>query len=340
MIKYVEMKSVNGGNVVTVNIVVSGVFWRSFLVLVLTFWGIDLAFAGRPVRSLEPGLSDVSQVSQQLNCAMVFVPELPGALSFAGERVPFEYPDVRQALEREILVTMYSHSRTLQTLRATRRYFDIIDPILKQHGVPEDFKYLCMAESGLNPEAVSPAKAAGLWQFMVATGKSYGLECGAGKVDLRFQVEAATHAACKYLLESYACFGNWTLVAASYNVGRAGVSRRLQGQMVSDYYDLYLPEETMRYIHRILAFKVITSAPAKYGFMIGDGDYLLPFRNYKKVEIGDSEINWSAFAKQHGTTYKMLRSLNPWIRDYDHQNGDAIKYTVLVPTPVFRQAGQ
>lgn len=286
------------------------------------------------------GCSQQPQQPQQLDCAKVFVAELPGTLSFAGERVPLEYPDVRVALEREIMVTMYSHSRTLQTLRATRRYFDIIEPILKQYGVPADFKYLCMAESGLNPEAVSSAKAAGLWQFMVATGKSYGMECGAGKVDMRFEVEGATHAACKYFLESYARFGNWTLVAASYNAGRAGVSRRLDGQMVSSYYDLYMPEETMRYVHRILAFKVITDNPSKYGFVLNDCDYLKPFKNYKKVEINQKDINWSTFAKQNGTTYKMLRSLNPWIRDYEHENKDTVKYTVLVPTQVFRQAGQ
>lgn len=281
-----------------------------------------------------------SQQQQHQDCATVVVPELPGTLSFAGERVPLEYPDVRVALEREIMVTMYSHSRTIQTLRATRRYFDIIEPILKENGVPEDFKYLCMAESGLNPEAVSSAKAAGLWQFMVATGKSYGMECGDGKVDMRFEVEGATRAACKYFLESYARFGNWTLVAASYNAGRAGVSRRLDGQMVNNYYDLYLPEETMRYVHRILAFKIITANPAQYGFILNPGDYLKPFRNYKKVEIDNVDINWSTFAKEQGTNYKMLRSLNPWIRDYDHQNKGNTKYTVLVPTQMFRQAGQ
>lgn len=277
---------------------------------------------------------------EQQDCAKVFIPKLSAELSFAGERVPLEYPDVRVALEREIMVTMYSHSRTLQTLRATRRYFDIIEPILRENGIPEDFKYLCMAESGLNPEAVSSAKAAGLWQFMVVTGKSYDMECGGGKVDMRFEVEGSTRAACKYFLESYARFGNWTLVAASYNAGRAGVAKRLAGQMVSNYYDMYLPEETMRYVHRILAFKVITADPVRYGFMLSEGDYLKPFRNYRKVEIGEQDINWSAFAKENGTTYKLLRSLNPWIRDYEHENQDTIKYVVLVPTPIFRQAGQ
>lgn len=269
----------------------------------------------------------------------VFVPNLPKELSFAGEKVPLQYAEVREALEREMTVTMFMHSRTLRTLRLTSRYFPVIESIMKKYGIPEDFKYLCMAESGMDPNTVSGAGASGLWQLMPSAAKDYGVETGSN-VDLRFNVEIATEAACKYLRAAYKRYGNWTMAAASYNAGLAGVSRRMGLQGVDSYYDLFLPEETMRYVYRILSFKLVMENPQKYGFHLRKKDYLPAFENYKKVTINEQNIDWSAFAAKHGTNYKVLRILNPWIRSYEYANKGGTTYTVMVPTEGFRENGK
>lgn len=271
--------------------------------------------------------------------ASVYVADLPAKLDFAGENVPLQYAEVQEALEREMSVTMFMHSRTLRTLRMTTRYFPVIEPILKKHGIPEDFKYLCMAESGLDPNAVSGAGAAGLWQLMPGAAKDYGVETGAN-VDLRFNVEVSTEAACKYLKAAYNRYGNWTMAAASYNAGMAGVSRRMETQGVNSYYDLFLPDETMRYVYRILSFKVLTENPQQYGFHLKKKDYLPPFENYKKVSVSDENIKWSEFAAKNGTNYKVLRILNPWIRSYEYANKTKKAYEVMVPTQGFRENGR
>lgn len=276
------------------------------------------------------GLAEVSPV---------FVPELPQQLDFAGERVPLEYDDVREALERELTVTMFMHSRTLRTLRLTTRYFPVIEPILKQYGIPEDFKYLCMAESGLDPNVVSPAGAAGPWQLMKSAAKDYGVETG-DNVDMRYNIEYATEAACKYLQDAYKRYGSWTLAAASYNAGLAGVSKRLDIQKaVNSYYDLFLPEETMRYVFRILSYKLLVGDPQQYGYHLRKRDYLPPFEHYRTVKVGSQPIDWVALAARYGTNYKMLRVLNPWIRSYEYENRAGKVYPVKIPTEGFSENG-
>ncbi len=267
--------------------------------------------------------------------APVVVPELPDKLDFAGEAVPLENFDTRESLLREVMSNMYLHSRTTLTLLATTRYFPIIEPILKKYGIPEDFKYLCMAESGLDPNVRSSAGAAGLWQLMPPFAKSVGLFIGTG-VDERYHIEKATEAACKYLLDAKERLGSWTLAAASYNVGVAGVSRRLKKQGVSSYYDLYLPEETMRYVFRVLAFKLITPDPSQYGFRLAAEDYYAPLTDYREITVDDAEIDWSAVARENGTTYKMLRQLNHWIRDYDYSNKTHRSFVLRIPNADFR----
>ena len=269
--------------------------------------------------------------------APVIVPELPRSLEFAGERVPLENYDTRESLIRELLTTSYLHSRTMQTFLATRRYFPIIEPILKKNGVPEDFKYLCMAESGLNPNVSSPAGAGGLWQLMPAYAREKGLYIGGG-VDERFHIEKSTEAACKYLLEAKERFGSWTLAAASYNVGMAGLARRLEKQGVDSYYDLFLPEETLRYVFRILAFKMMTADPSAYGYRIEEEDYYRPLPESREVEAAGTDIDWSAVGKAEGTNYKMLRVLNPWIRDYNYRNKTPRTFVLKVPTAGFSPA--
>lgn len=270
--------------------------------------------------------------------ADVYYARLPSELEFAGERVPLEYPDVRTALEREISITMFMHSRSLMTFRAMERYFPVIEPILEKYGVPTDFKYLAMAESGLDPNAVSSARASGLWQFMASSAGDYSMETGSN-IDMRYHVEKSTVAAAKYLAASYKRYGNWTMAAASYNLGLAGVSRRAKSQGVDCYYDLFLPDETMRYVYRILAMKLVAENLGEYGFKLRSSDFFKPFKNYTEVEISSTNINWNAFAAEHNTNYKVLRMLNPWIRSYSYANKGATSYTVYIPNDSFRIKG-
>ncbi len=290
---------------------------------------------GRP--SPSPAPAAVAEVPSE--ASPVFVPNLPRELTFAGERVPLEYAEVREALEREMTVTMFMQSRTLRTLRMTTRYFPVIEPIMKKYGIPEDFKYLCMAESNLDPNTVSPVGASGLWQLMKSAAKDYGVETG-DNVDLRFHVEQSTEAACKYLRDAYKRYGNWTMAAASYNAGLAGVSKRMAIQGVKSYYDLFLPEETMRYVYRILSCKLLVENPKKYGFHLRRKDYLPAFENYRRVKVGGPNIEWSAVAAKYGTNYKVLRILNPWIRSYEYANKAGTTYEVMIPTEGFRENGK
>ncbi len=253
--------------------------------------------------------------------------------------MPLEWGYVREAIEREVLTTSCMHTSTTLALRRASRYFPVIEPILAEYGIPDDFKYLCVAESGLNENAVSPAKASGLWQFLSSTAKEYGMEVS-GTVDERYNIEKATHAACKYIKSAYELYGSWSLAAASYNAGRAGVTRRMGIQDVKDYWDLFLPEETMRYVPSILSFKILMADPVKYGFDLGEEDNLLPFENYKVVAVDDAVIEWSKFAAKHGSTYRQLRILNPWIREYDHKNPSRKCYQVKVPTSEFMGQGR
>ncbi|MCC8088266.1 MAG: lytic transglycosylase domain-containing protein [Rikenellaceae bacterium] len=265
----------------------------------------------------------------------VVLPALPLKLDFAGEPVPLEYYDIRESLLKDLLVTCYMHSRTMQSLLATTRYFPIIEPILEKYGIPEDFKYLCMAESGLNPNARSSAGAAGLWQFMQAAAKENGLFVGTG-VDERYHIEKSTEAACKYILDAKNRLGSWTLAAASYNIGVAGISTRLNKQGVANYYDMFLPDETMRYIFRILTFKLLVNDPVLYGYVVEKTDYFHPLDNYHEITINDTNIDWSKVANDNGTTYKMLRELNPWIRDYTYNNSAKRTFILKIPNSGFR----
>lgn len=282
------------------------------------------------------GIETLSAPEEQ-SYSTVVIKELPSTLDFAGEKVPLEYFDIRESLRREMLVTLYMHSRTYLTLLNTQRYFAIIEPVLERNGIPEDFKYLCMAESGLDPEAVSSAGAGGLWQIMPATGRGYGLVAGDG-IDQRFDIEKSTEAACKHLLESYNKFGSWTLAAAAYNLGNAGVAKRLERQGQNNYYDAFFPAETMRYLFRVLSFKLITPDPSQYGYVIARGDYYEPLTDYSEVEVGGTPIDWPKVAADNGTNYKMLRLLNPWIRDYEYANKSGTTFTVRIPGPGFRSA--
>jgi len=258
----------------------------------------------------------------------VFAMEIPDSMTFAGENVPLENFDTWESLDRELLVNTYFHSQTLLYLKKTTRYFPVIEPILKEYNIPDDFKYLPLVESGLS-NVVSPADAVGFWQWMEGTAREYGLEVNA-EVDERYHLEKSTVAACKYLLKSYEKYQDWTLVAASYNNGRRGVDRQIERQDEMNYYDLLLNEETARYIFRILAIKLILEDPRKYGFYFEEDDLYQPIPCYK-VAVDSSVSNFSEFAKSFNTNYKMLKFLNPWLRESYLSNKKGKSYQIKIP---------
>ncbi len=253
---------------------------------------------------------------------------LPDSIDFAGERTPLQISDVKERLDRELLVNANLDATTLLVIKRANRAFPTIEPILKKYGVPDDFKYLAVIESNL-VNAVSPAGARGIWQFMPETARERGMEVN-DMVDERYHLEKATEAACRYFLDAKARFGSWTLAAASYNGGMNGVNKQIEMQKVTDYYDLLLTEETSRYVFRILALKEIMQHPEKYGFVIGQQD-LYAQLPVKKVMVDSSITDLAAFAKTQGINYKILKIHNPWLRDKKLLNASRKVYAIEIP---------
>jgi hypothetical protein len=250
-------------------------------------------------------------------------------MDFAGEEVPTFMADVQERLDKEMITNMNYHTNTTLVIKRANKVFPIIEPILKKYGVPDDFKYLAVIESSL-VNAVSPAGARGVWQFMPATAKEKGMEVS-DEVDERYHLEKSTEAACKYLVSAKEKFGSWTLAAASYNGGMNGISRKIEEQEVMDYYDLLLTEETSRYVFRILALKEIMSKSEKYGFNIPNEAlyYNIPT---KKIVIDSSITDLAKFAKTQGVNYKILKIHNPWLRDKKLTVTTGKKYEIEIPT--------
>ena len=238
-------------------------------------------------------------------------PYIPNELFFAGERIPLEYEDVREALDYELCVAANWHSQILQMLKRSTRYFPELEQLLSEEGVPADLKYLAVAESSLNERAYSPSKAAGLWQFLEAAGKEYGLVINE-EVDQRYDLERATRAACAYLKAAYARFGSWSMAAAAYNMGQNGLMRVTFAQTEDEYYNLHLNIETGRYFYRILALKLVLEYPERYGFALRPEERYAPIA-YRRYDV-DSTLDLPAFAKAQGLNYKLLRRANPWLR--------------------------
>lgn len=254
--------------------------------------------------------------------------DIPKDLTFAGERVPIELPDVRERLDKELQSNTYFHSNTIFLIKRAGRWFPQMEKILKAHNIPDDFKYLPLIESNLM-NVISPAEAVGYWQILKTSGKEFGLEI-TNEVDERYDPLKATEAACKYLNQAYRKFGNWTLVAASYNRGMNGLDRALENQGEKSYYDLFLNDETSRYVFRILAIKEIVNNPLKYGFKIH------PSHVYKEeplryVEVNETIKDLVVFAKQHGTNYKMIKRHNPWLRDDKLTVKKGKTYKIAIP---------
>lgn len=252
----------------------------------------------------------------------------PTEVDFAGEKTPLQITDVRERLDRELLINANLDATTALIIKRANRVFPIIEPILAKYGVPDDFKYLAVIESGL-VNAVSSAGARGVWQFMPETAKEKGMEVN-DIVDERYHLEKSTEAACRYLLAAKEKFGSWTLAAASYNGGMNGITKRIEEQKVTNYYDLGLTEETSRYVFRILALKEIMRQPAKYGFNIYPSDLYTQIPT-KKVAVDSSITDLTGFAIAQGINYKILKIHNPWLRDKKLVNPTKKRYEIEIP---------
>jgi len=276
--------------------------------------------------------SDLDHVRHFNDGYKVFSLALPNELSFCGERVPLHRLDVRERLDRELLVNTYWQSNTLLAQKRSARWFPLIEEVLRREGVPDDMKYLALIESGF-ANTVSPAGAAGYWQFMKETAVQYGLEVNS-EVDERYHVEKSTRAACQYLKEAHRRFGSWAMAAAAYNLGPGGVSKHAGRQQQEDYYDLLLPEETSRYVFRILAMKEIVKAPERYGFHVRKKDLYPPYTT-RPMEVKGPVEDLATFALRQGANYKTLKLLNPWLRDTKLTNKEGRTYHLLLPAEGF-----
>ena len=254
--------------------------------------------------------------------------KIPSGLSFAGEKVPTELDDIKERMDRELLVNTYWQSNGLLLIKRAHKYFPLIEPLLKKYGIPDDFKYLAVAESGLENNS-SPAGAAGFWHFLKSSAKEYGLEVNQN-VDERYNLEKSTKVAAEYLKKSKKRFGTWTLAAAAYNAGNARIARNLKKQQVTNYYDLLLNSETSRYIFRIVALKEVLSNPRKYGFEFEEDDlYNLP--DIKTVKVDTVITNIASFAKKFKTNYKELKLNNAWLRENKLNNKSRKLYKIKIP---------
>lgn len=284
--------------------------------------GVLLTFA------VQSSASDEVFEARFINDYNIYALPLPENLDFAGEEIPFHDPEIRERLDRELLVNTYWQSNGLLLFKRANKYFPIIEPILEEYGIPNDFKYLAVIESGLQ-NVVSPAGARGIWQLMPETARELGMEVNSN-VDERYHLEKSTRIACQYLLDSKERFGSWTKAAAAYNAGNNGISRRLSEQGVNSYYDLLLGEETGRYMFRIVALKEIMNNPKKYGFNFREKDLYSMVPTYK-VPVDTAVTNLANFAKQFGINYKILKIHNPWLRENKLNNKSGKLYHIEIP---------
>ena len=282
------------------------------------------------ILSFDSSKSSVSENSNKIfpQNYHIISPYIPEELNFCGERVPIENIDIKERVEREFIVQTYYHSASILYLKRLNRWFPIIEPILRENNVPADFKYLALAESGLE-NIVSPVGALGFWQFMKYNGPKYGLIIN-GEVDERYNIEKSTYAACKYILEAKERFGTWTLAAASYNKGLNGIDNQLDRQKATNYYNLVLNQETSRYIPRILALKYIMENPQFYGFDIKDEQLYKPYSTYK-ILLDTSVVHLADYAKLHEINYYTLKLFNPWLRENFLTNKTNKRYFVKMP---------
>ncbi len=287
-----------------------------------------LAVCALSVNAVQDAPSDENFEKKFVNDYNVYALTLPDHMEFAGEAVPLDNPDIRERMDRELMVNVYWQSNGLLLFKRANKYFPIIEPLLKKYGLPDDFKYLAVAESALEYKS-SPAGASGIWHFMKATGTEYGLEIN-DYVDERYDLEKATMVAAQYLKKSKNRFGSWTMAAASYNAGVAGMTRQMGRQGQTDYYDLLLNDETSRYVFRLLAIKEMMNNPQKYGFNFRDKDLYTNIPTYK-VKVNTSVEDWTEWVKPYGINYKILKIHNPWLRDTYLKNPSGKEYFIEIP---------
>lgn len=257
-------------------------------------------------------------------------PTVPEMIIFAGDTIRFDRADLRERMDRELIAFSYMHTNSRLIIKRANRLFPVIEPILKENGIPDDLKYLMVIESNLDPKSLSSAGAAGLWQFMQATGRSYGLEVNAN-IDERYNIRKSTVAACKYLAEAYQKYGNWMTVAASYNGGQNGISRRLEEQHQTNALDLWLVEETSRYMFRIMAAKMFFENPRKFGFSFKAEDLYPYIPPKREVVITDPVEDLVKFAEEQGITYADLKRANLWLRESKLNNSSHRTYIIEIP---------
>ena len=256
-------------------------------------------------------------------------PYIPQSVEWGGEKIELDRYDMRERFDREMISFCYGHTNTLLVIKRANRFFPILKPILEEMGVPEDFLYLAVIESSLNPKAQSPAKAAGLWQIMPTTAKEFGLEVNAD-VDERYNIVKSTRAACKYLKKAYEKYGSWLTAAASYNAGQNRITTEMASQLQNHAFDLWLNEETSRYMFRLMAIKMIMESPVHYGFAIRTSQLYSPIR-FKEIEVKSSINDLSQFALEYGISYSQLKDFNLWLRSRKLPVKEGNSYMILIP---------
>lgn len=300
-----------------------------FLILFVVVGGLAVTVATTGYTSTKDEKAEPDKTSYSVSGV-----EIPSWLTFAGEPVPIDLFDVMESMDRELLSNTYFHSQTIRLIKMAHRYFPQIEPVLKKNLVPDDFKYLAVAESGL-AQVVSPAKAVGFWQLLKGTAQDYGLEVN-GEVDERYHVAKSTEAACEYLIDSFRKYGNWTMTAASYNAGRRGMDKQIERQKKDNYYDLLLNEETARYLYRVMAFKLIFENPEAYGFTLTEEDLYQEIPSYV-IEVDSAVSDFADFAAEFDTNYKILKYMNPWLRDNKLSNPSRKSYEIILPEKGYRR---
>jgi len=299
-------------------------FFLGILVTIgLVFFSITLFFADNTTNANSNPDEDFPQGYK------IISPEIPNYLEFAGEKIPTENFEVYERMEREFLSNTYWHSSTILAIKRANRWFPVIEPILKKNNIPDDFKYLCIAESNLE-NVISPAGATGFWQFMKPAGEKYGLEINS-QIDERYDVEMSTEAACSYLKDSYDMFASWIVAAASYNMGQDGISLQQERQKSKNYFNLVLNSETSRFVARIVSLKYILQNPESYGFDIKAEQKHKPLEYYE-VTLDSSVADFADYAKSLGVNYFILKMYNPWLRDNYLSNKTKKAYTVKLPS--------
>ncbi len=293
-----------------------------------------IAVVAISVYAVQSPKTDAAVTEKIANDYGVHALPMPAYLEFAGERVPLENPDIMERMDRELHVNTYWQSNMIILMKRANKHFPRIEALLAEHNLPDDFKYLAVAESSLD-NVRSPAGAAGFWQFLKGTAKEYGLEVN-DYVDERYNVDLATEMAAKYLNSSKERFGTWTLACAAYNAGNGGVNKQLDRQEVNDYYDLLLNSETSRYVFRILAFKEIMTNPKKYGFNLRASDLYQEIPT-KKVLVDYPVKDFAKWSKEQGINYKILKIHNPWLRDTYLNNASKKEYFIEIPLEGYYQ---